>query len=254
MGRIGDLSEGAILCIIDVVGLYPHIPHNEDLKALKEALSTLENQVDSEQQRSLNEDILSFAELVLKSNNFEFNGNHYLQKRGTAIGMRLAPSYTNIFMDRLERRLIRNAEVKPRIWWQYIDDIVWTEGEEKLQKFIDYLNSAHETIKFSYKWLKHEIDFMDVKVLNKSGMLETDVYIKPTDSHQYLHSSSSHPGACKRSIPFAQVMRLHRICSKYAYFEKRVGELVRFSMKRGYRKAYVEGQIDKVRRMSGLKF
>ncbi|KAK2549310.1 hypothetical protein P5673_030313, partial [Acropora cervicornis] len=123
-----------------------------DLKALKEALSTLENQVDSEQQRSLNEDILSFAELVLKSNNFEFNGNHYLQKRGTAIGMRLAPSYTNIFMDRLERRLIRNAEVKPRIWWQYIDDIVWTEGEEKLQKFIDYLNSAHETIKFSYKW------------------------------------------------------------------------------------------------------
>ena len=89
---------------------------------------------------------------------------------------------------------------------------------------------------------------MDVKVLNESGMLETDVFIKPTDSHQYLHSSSCHPGACKRSIPFAQAMRLRRICSKSAYVEKR--ELVRFLMERGYRKAYVEGQIDKVRRMS----
>ena len=81
-------------------------------------------------------------------------------------------------------------------------------------------------------------------------MLETDAFIKPTDSHQYLHSSCCHPGACKRSIPFAQAMRLRRICSKSYYFEKRAGELVRFLMERGYRKAYVEDQIDKVRRMS----
>ena len=222
------------------------------MEASKEALSTLEGQVESEQQGSLNEDILSFAELVLKSNNFEFNGKHYLQKRGTAIGTRMAPSYANIFMDRLERRLIEKVEVKPRIWWRYIDDIfiVWTEGEEKLRSFIDYLNSTHETIKFTYKWSKHGIEFLDVKVLNQSGVLESDVFIKPTDSHQYLHSSSCHPGVCKRSIPFAQEMRLHRICSKSSYFEKRAGKLVRFLMERGYRKAYVEGQIDKVRRMS----
>ena len=50
-----------------------------------------------------------------------------------------------------------------------------------MRKFIDYLNSAHESIKFTYKWSKHEIDFLDVKALNESGMLETDVFIKPTD-------------------------------------------------------------------------
>ena len=38
-------------------------------------------------------------------------------------------------------------------------------------------------------------------MLNESGVLETDVFIKPTDSHQYLHYSSCHPGACKGSIP-----------------------------------------------------
>ena len=101
-----------------------------------------------------------------------------------------------------------------RIFGGGIDDIfiVWTEGEEKLKEFIDYLNNAHDTIKFTYKWSDHEIEFLDVKVLNESGVLETDVFIKPTDSHQYLHHSSCHPGACKKSIPFAQAMRLRRIC------------------------------------------
>ena len=51
----------------------------------------------------------------------------------------MAPSYANIFMDILERRLIENAEViyYTHIWWRYIDDIfiVWTEGEEKLRRF-----------------------------------------------------------------------------------------------------------------------
>ena len=52
----------------------------------------------------------------------------------------MAPSYANIFMDRLERRLSQNAEVKPSIWWRYIDDIfiVRTKGEEKLREFINY--------------------------------------------------------------------------------------------------------------------
>ena len=164
--------------------------HTEGLQALKKALANLEGQVVSEQQGSLNEDILSFAELVLKSNNFEFNGIHYLQKRGTAIGTK---------MDRFDSRWIKNAEVKPHIWWWYINDIfiVWSEGEEKFREFVDYLhvNNVHEMIKFTYKWSEHEIEFLDVKVLNESGVLETDVFIKLTDSHQYLHYSSCHP-AC----------------------------------------------------------
>ena len=27
-------------------------------------------------------------------------------------------------LDRLERRLIQNAEVKPHIWWRYIDSLI----------------------------------------------------------------------------------------------------------------------------------
>ena len=122
-----------------------------------------------------------------------------------------------------------------------------------MRELIDYLNNAHETIKFTYKWSEHKIELLDVKLLNESGVLEMDVFIKPTDSRQYLNYSSCHPGACKRSIPFAQAMRLRRIFSKSCFFflkkKKRAGELVKFLMERGYKKAYVESHVDKVRRM-----
>ena len=87
------LPEGAILVALDVVGLYPHIPHAEGLEAISSALNERENQ---EIPTSL---IVDLADLVLKNKNFEFNGSHYLQSLGTAIGTKMAPSYANL-MDR----------------------------------------------------------------------------------------------------------------------------------------------------------
>ena len=73
------LLEGAILVSLDVVGLYPHIPHAEGLEAIRHVINEREN---PEMPTGL---IVDLAELVLKNNNFEFNGNHYLQTLGTAI-------------------------------------------------------------------------------------------------------------------------------------------------------------------------
>ncbi len=44
----------------------------------------------------------------MKLNNFKFNGNHYLQIGGTAMGIWVAPSYANIFMGDKE-----NVSKKP---------------------------------------------------------------------------------------------------------------------------------------------
>ena len=252
LGEIGELPEGTILCTIDVVGLYPHIPHDEGIEAVKEALMKSRANQDERWEGSLQEDIVAFAELVLKNNNFEFNGKHYVQALGTAIGTRMAPSYANIFMDKLERELISSAEVKPHTWWRYIDDIfiIWTEGEKKLKEFIEYLNNAHHTIKFTSKWSREEIEFLDVTVINESGVLETDLFVKPTDSHQYLHHASCHPNACKNGIPFAQALRLRRICSKPCFFEKRANDLCVYLTERGYKRNFVESQIERARRMS----
>ena len=40
--------------------------------------------------------------LVLKHSNFTFNGEHFVQINGTAMGTKMAPSYANIFMGNLK--------------------------------------------------------------------------------------------------------------------------------------------------------
>ena len=86
-----------------IVGLYPHIPHAEGLEVIRHVLNERENQ---EMPTSL---IVALAELVLRNNNFEFKGNHYLQTLGTAIGTIMVPAYANLYTDRLERQLISDG-------------------------------------------------------------------------------------------------------------------------------------------------
>ena len=61
------------------------------------------------------------------------------------MGTRMAHSFANIFLGKLEKNLLRWATHKPILWWRYIDDIfaVWTHSEEKLIKFIDDINTYH---------------------------------------------------------------------------------------------------------------
>ena len=56
-----------MLVAADVMGLYPSIPNNVGLKALKQALDK------REQKKNPTEDVLNVTEFVLKSNFIEFN-------------------------------------------------------------------------------------------------------------------------------------------------------------------------------------
>ena len=135
--------------------------------------------------------LVELAELVLKNNIFNFNERTLKQKRGTAIGRKFAPPYSILFMTELEEKILETVDNKPYLWWRYTDDIffIWEHREEKLRNFIETLNEIHPTIKFTTEWSQKSMNFLDVTVSLINGQIETDLYVKPTDSHQYLHSS-----------------------------------------------------------------
>lgn len=97
-------------------------------------------------------------------------------------------SYANIFMGRLETQILAEAKKKPLVWWRYIDDVftMWTHGENHLKEFLQHLNQAHPTIKFTAEWSPDSVSFLHVTVTLKEGRIKTDLYSKPTDVHQYL--------------------------------------------------------------------
>ena len=244
--KLGKIPEGALLCTVDVVGLYPSIPHGEGLEAIREALDRRENP------GVATDTLVGLASLVLENNYFEFNDRFYRQKLGTAIGTKFAPAYANLFMTRLEERLLDASADKPLVWMRFIDDVffIWTHGEEKLKSFINHLNSSHETIKFTSEQSRDSISFLDVQVsVGEGGVLSTDLFCKPTDTHQYLHKKSCHPWHTKKAIPYGQALRFRRICSEDRQFQERVGELAGWLKDRGYEESLVNEQIDRVRRL-----
>ena len=67
---------------------------------------------------------ICLLEIVLKNNTFEFDNKFYKQIQGTAMGTKLAPAYANIFMGRLEHRILSHASLKPTFYKHFIDDIL----------------------------------------------------------------------------------------------------------------------------------
>ena len=73
---------------------------------------------------------------------------------------------------------------------------------------MDELNRHHNTIKFTANWSTEEVTFLDKRVYMKNGLVETNLHIKPTDTHQYLRTNSCHPRHFKTDIPYGQALRL----------------------------------------------
>ena len=154
------------------------------------------------------ENLVKMAEFVLKNNLFEFNSKVYQQKSGTAIGTKFAPPYACIYMDEVEQKFLETQDKKPLIWLRYIDDIffIWTHGEQQLETFLNDLNSFSPNLNFASEKKKKSIPLLNLKVKLVNGKLETDLHIKSTDRHHYLHYMSSHPEHTKRSIVYSQTL------------------------------------------------
>ena len=138
--------------------------------------------------------------------------------------------------------------LSPLFWWWYIEDIfaIWSHGEEALLRFVEELNNTHPTIKFTAEWSRESIPFLDTLMSLKDGTITMDLYVKPTDTHQYLAANSCHPRHCKEAIPFSQALRMRRICSSDGDFLKRTAEL----KTHGYLAPFIQGQIDRASNIS----
>ena len=76
------------------------------------------------------------------------------------------------------------------------------------------------------------------------------MFVKHTDTHQFLDPSSSHPYYCKKGIPYCQALRLNRIYSNNESFDKCCNDLGGWLMKRGYNGKMIWKQILRARENS----
>ncbi len=220
-------DDNTLLVTIDVKSLYTNIPHDECIQA---ATHYLDNTLINEYPPS--SFIASLMKIVLQFNFFSFNNEFFLQEHGIAMGTKMAPSAANLFMGHFETRFLGELPNSPLIWRRFIDDIfvIWPHGHDSLIEFMETLNSFHSTIgsgriKFTHTVSPTSISFLDVQVNLINHKLETDLFSKPTDTHQYLHFNSFHPRHIINSLPYSLALRIVRICSSSLKRRKHLDQL-----------------------------
>ena len=240
---------------IDIKSMYTNIPIEEGLSAFKESL-------ESRSEKSVpTHFIMLLLRLVMEKNIFTFNEQHWLQLLGTCMGTRVAPSYANLFMGLLEKKMLNACPVNLKqhllLWKRFIDDIliIWEGSWELFQEFFNFINNFHKTMKFdepNYASESNSCDFLDLKISIHEGQIHTDLFRKPTDKPRALLPSSAHPSHIFHNIVYSMAFRLLRICSKEEYFEKRLSELKNeFLIPRGYRAQLIESQFKRVNNLEG---
>jgi len=243
-----SIDNEILLVTMDVTSLYTNIPNHEGIVSVIKTLEPTYN-------RRVSLDSLGkLLKAVLHKNNFQFNGKNYLQIGGTAMGTRLAPSYANLFMGRLEQRELKRLEqrgLKPALYLRFIDDIfmIWTLGETKLNEFTTHMNEAHPTIKFTCEFSRESVNFLDTtaRVDKILKLVYTELYTKDTDTHNYLHYTSSHPAHCKKGGPYGEFLRIRRNCHKLEDFEKHSNARKQDYLRRGYPTNVLDTALDKAR-------
>ena len=249
LDSVGALPPNSTLVAFDVTSLYTNIPNKDGILAAKLALQKTRTEIGI---KPSNDSLVQLMEFVLSKNNFKFNGENFLQIGGCTMGSKMSPHFADLYMAYFEETFVYTHRLKPFLWVRFLDDIfcIFTHGDEELNKFLTHLNQCDANIKFTMEASKKSVSFLDTQVSIKEDSIQTDLYCKPTDAHNYLLFSSSHPRSCKTSIPYSQFLRIKRICSNLEDFDKHAKFIGQHFLRRGYPLHIIEESVIKVRRLN----
>ena len=101
---------------------------------------------------------------------------------------KFAPPYAIIYMAALEEDFLETLIKMLWLWRRYINDIfmIWQHGEDELKIFLEKLNNFRPSIKFTCEYSREKVNYLHVQVIVSEGKLIAGLYVKQTDSHQYL--------------------------------------------------------------------
>ena len=137
------------------------------------------------------------------------------------MGTKMAVAYANIFMGEFECKFLSKSSLRINFYKRFIDDIliITDDTEANLTKFIQDLNQAHPTIKFTAEYNRDRITFLDVDIYKGPNFptthtLDFSTHIKPTNPQLHVHAQSYHPRSTKKGIIIGETKLLLRTNSR----------------------------------------
>ena len=111
--------------------------------------------------------------LSVKDILFLFNNQLFSQVDGVGMGNPLGPTFANLFLCHHETNWLNNCPLhfKPKLYRRYFDDtFLLFSDPSHIPLFLNYLNSQHSNISFTYKKeTNNSLNFLDVLVERKDN-------------------------------------------------------------------------------------
>ena len=141
--------------------------------------------------------------------------NNYHQVSGTAMGSKLAPSYTNNIMSRFERLHVYTYPSWLILWKGFTDAMVW--------QLVAHLNTVHPTIKFTSEIPSHQIVILDLMIYGKKANYILGYTPNPLTETwiwtiiQNIHTVWRNPYFVCSSSDLRKFIQIHYICWNVKY-------------------------------------
>ncbi|MEW8547697.1 MAG: reverse transcriptase domain-containing protein, partial [Candidatus Thiodiazotropha sp.] len=128
------IPKETILATSDVELVYSNIPHSLELEAINFWIEQFSEELP---ERFSKEFVIESLRFILENNTFQFNDEFFRQKKGTAMGTKVAPTYATLTIGYLEQKLYNQtaSDFGPTFikefentWKRFLDDcfILWS--------------------------------------------------------------------------------------------------------------------------------
>ena len=137
-----------------------------------------------------------------------------------------------------------------KLWKRYIDDILvlFKGSKEDFDEMVYWLNSIMPgVVKFKFNFSEEKVEFLDLVILIEDGKIQTDLFIKPTNSQVYLDYRSNHPEHCKNGIIYSQALRTIERCSRIEDQTLHMENLKEKFVQRNYPTELIEKHFEKAK-------
>ena len=193
----------------DVVGVYTNIPNTFNLELVRYFLLKYDENI---HQRFNIPFILESNDVILKSNTFIVDNEHYLQLQDTAMDTVFVPTYANLCIGYHEIKLCDliesnyNLDIRQYFvenWKRFLDDceILLNTDLIKPGDLLTILNSVNNDIQFSMELSDKKLPFLDILITKSGKKIWMNIHSKPTDSERHVSYLSNHPKPCLKNIP-----------------------------------------------------
>lgn len=232
----------ALIIVLDYESMYTNIVHDEAINAVYNTLSNdhMHQNINGIKRPSIDA-FCQLVELAVKCNNFNFNGEHFYQCRGVAMGHVASPTICDIVIFYLEQRILALSNDKIYKWLRFRDDVfaLYLGNLEEATVFLTKANDIHPTLKFKYEISTSQGTFLDTivfkgKRFQQENILDFKPYVKPSEKFQYIHRQSSHPKSVFGGLIKGELIRFVRTSTNKEDYTQRATLFREKLLLRGY--------------------